>query len=70
MNRIPVSSSNLSSVGYDPISHILEVEFHGGRIYQYFSVPGSVYQGLLSASSHGRFFHANMRDAYPCTRVQ
>ena len=39
MNRTPVNSSNVSSVGYDPTSLTLEVEFHGGAVYQYFDVP-------------------------------
>lgn len=30
MNRTPVSSSNLKSVGYDQSSNTLEIEFHGG----------------------------------------
>nr|ELR5054722.1 KTSC domain-containing protein [Providencia rettgeri] len=28
MNRVPVSSSNLQSVGYDPATHVLEIAFH------------------------------------------
>lgn len=51
MNRTPVSSSNLKSVGYDESSKTLEVEFLNGTVYQYSGVPASVYQGLMSASS-------------------
>ena len=39
LNRIPVASSNIASVGYDREAHILEIEFHHGAIYQYFDVP-------------------------------
>ena len=63
MNRIPVSSSNLRSVGYDPASSTLEVEFHGGSIYQYFRVPESWYAGLLSAYSKGSYFDAYIKNA-------
>lgn len=55
MNRTPVSSSNLKSVGYDESSKTLEVEFLNGTVYQYSGVPASVYQGLMSASSHGSY---------------
>jgi hypothetical protein len=55
MNRAPVSSSNLASVGYDPTTRTLEVEFHNGSIYQYFDVPAFIYSGLMSASSHGSY---------------
>ena len=56
MNRTPVKSSHLRSVGYDENTGILEVEFHDRRIYQYSNVPASVYLGLMSASSHGIYF--------------
>lgn len=41
MKRIPVSSSNLASVGYDEISQALEIEFLHGGVYQYFGVSKS-----------------------------
>ena len=63
MNRIPVNSSNLSSIGYDESSQTLEVEFNHGGVYQYFGVPISVYRGLKEASSHGQYFDANIKKA-------
>ena len=56
MNRTQISSSNLRSVGYDPTSAILEVEFRHGGVYQYSEVPAARYAGLMSAYSHGRYF--------------
>lgn len=47
MERIPVSSSNLASVGYQ--DGILEVAFKSGSVYQYTGVPESVYEALMSA---------------------
>ena len=70
MIRQPVSSSNLSSIGYDSESHTLEIEFHSGGVYQYFDVPQSVYDALMSAPSHGSFFHRNVRDKYRYTKIQ
>lgn len=61
MNRIPVSSSNLASVGYDSENKILEIEFNSGSIYQYFNVPASIYSGLMSAASHGQYFDAYIK---------
>jgi len=61
MQRTPVSSSNLASVGYDPNRGVLEVEFLSGSVYQYFGVPESLYQGLMSASSHGSYFDAHIK---------
>jgi hypothetical protein len=56
MERKNVSSSNLKSVGYDYSTQTLEIEFLNGGLYQYSGVPGSVYNGLMSASSHGSYF--------------
>lgn len=69
MDRQPVSSSNISSVGYDPGSLVLEIEFHGGRLYQYSRVPEIIHSGLMSAISKGTFFHEHIRDTYPTKRV-
>lgn len=69
MQRIPVSSSDLHSVGYDPITCILEIEFHSGGIYQYSKVPESMHKGLMRASSQGKYFHAYIKDFYPYRKV-
>lgn len=64
MDRVPVASSNLKSVGYDADSETLEIEFHSSGVYQYFGVPQYVYDGLMNASSKGRYFHQNIRNNY------
>lgn len=70
MQRIKVSSSNLKSVGYDETMSILEIEFHGGRVYQYFNVPNHIYESLMKAASHGKYFHAYIKDRYRYRRVR
>ncbi|MBF0096257.1 MAG: KTSC domain-containing protein [Magnetococcales bacterium] len=69
MKRVNVSSSNLSSVGYDPERMILEIEFHGGRVYQYFGVPGSCFSALMSAPSHGKYFAYHIKNSYSYRRI-
>ncbi len=70
MNRVPVSSSNLMSVGYDPESQILEVEFHNNTVYQYLNVPHHIYSGLISAGSHGSYLDSHVKKAgYPFKRI-
>lgn len=61
MERQYVSSSNIASIGYDASDMILEVEFLNGAIYQYYDVPQSVYDGLMSASSHGSYLDAYVK---------
>lgn len=62
MNMISVSSSNLSAVGYE--NGILYIQFHGGSLYCYYDVPEYVYQELMSAPSHGKYFAAHIRNVY------
>lgn len=57
MNREYVASSNIASVGYDPDSETLEIEFNSGAVWQYFNVSENVYRELL-AGSVGKFFNA------------
>ncbi|HLP90779.1 MAG TPA: KTSC domain-containing protein [Nostocaceae cyanobacterium] len=61
MQRTTVSSSNIASIGYDAENRILEVEFLNSSVYQYFNIPQSLYQGLMSASSHGSYFDAYIK---------
>lgn len=61
MNRKYVSSANIASIGYDSATKILEVEFLNGSIYQYFDVPESLYDGLMSADSHGKFLNEHIK---------
>jgi len=70
MERLPVQSSNLSSVGYDPDSLTLEIGFNNGGIYQYSGVPQEVYEGLMNASSKGTFFHHFIKNGgYPYCKI-
>lgn len=69
MYRQPVVSSNLSTVGYDPKSKTLEIEFKSGGVYQYLGVPEFVYTGLMSASSKGKYFANSIKDVYPFVKV-
>jgi hypothetical protein len=65
MERQPVTSSLIRSVGYDLASSILEVEFaDSGRVYEYFDVPLSVYEELISAESIGSYFNEYVKDLY------
>ncbi len=61
--RFPVESSNIASIGYDPVTSTLEIEFHSGAIYQYFAVPQEIYDGLINARSKGAFFHQFIKRA-------
>lgn len=69
MHRTQVTSSNIRSIGYDPQSDILEVEFTSGDVYQYFNVPEHLYRGLMNASSHGQFLNDYIRNSYRYQKI-
>lgn len=69
MDRTPVSSSNIASIGYDEDSQTLEVEFKDGSVYQYLGVPLSEHEGIMNASSHGTYLNANIKKRYSYVRL-
>lgn len=69
MDRLPVVSSNVAEVGYDPATMTLEVAFHSGSVYQYFDVPESLYQEMLHAESVGRFLHEQIKSSYRYAKI-
>lgn len=69
MEKIPVTSSNVESIGYDEDSSTLEVEFKNGTTYQYFDVPANIFAGLRDASSVGGYLAANIKGTYRYSKV-
>ncbi len=63
IERVPVTSSNLRSVGYDDASRKLAIEFRNGVIYEYTEVPPEIHAELMKAKSHGKYFHSHIRNA-------
>lgn len=69
MNLIPVNSSDLSAVGYDPNTQQLEILFNSGGVYLYQGVSAGEYQGLMNAGSKGRYFHAFIKQ-HPFSKIR
>jgi len=69
LERKPVESCNLKSVGYDNNLKNLEIEFHSGLIYQYQNVPSHIYANLISAHSTGTFFTDEIKNRYRSKRL-
>lgn len=69
MDRELVSSSTVLSIGYEPTTNTLEVEFKNGGLYQYYNVPEPIFQQLMESESKGKFLHVYIKPAYPCARV-
>ena len=71
MDRLPVNSSNVASVGYDEGTWTLEVEFKGGGVYQYFRVPRLHFTALTgSGVSVGQYLNTNIKPHFRYEQVE
>lgn len=57
-----IVSSNINAVAHQ--DETLTVRFNNGSVYEYESVPHSVFAALVAAESPGKFFYAFVRKAY------
>lgn len=71
MNRTLVTSTDIASIGYDPQSQVLEVEFKkGGRVYRYDAVPPEAHEALVNSLSVGKHFAARIKGKYAYREVK
>ena len=61
-------STAIEHFSYDEAAHELHVTFVGGNAYTYYRVPKSVFAGLRTATSKGRFLNMFVRDRYDFRR--
>lgn len=66
--RRAVDSSVIASVGYDPKSEALVIEFKHGALYRFSGVPMATVTALMAAESKGRYFNRHIRDQFPYER--
>jgi hypothetical protein len=64
VDLVPVQSSNIEAVGYDPEQKTMSVRFKGGNIYHYHDVEKDTHEALVGAKSVGSHFHANIKNKY------
>jgi hypothetical protein len=57
---IPVDSSNLAAVGYDPEAEIVTVEFKNGAVWEYGGIRPSGFDRLLCADSPGSYLRKSL----------
>jgi hypothetical protein len=69
VQREPVTSSAIASVGYDRDTNVLELEFVEGYTYRYFAVPASVHAALMESTSLGTFFAHRIRHTYSHEKI-
>lgn len=64
MERKPVKSSNIKSVGYDPATKRMHVEFSGGGVYDYEGVEPDDHASFVHDSSQGSHFSRHIRGKF------
>jgi len=69
VDKVPVPSSIIKSVGYDDVTETLQIHFSNGRVYHYLHVPLETYNALLAAGSVAAFFDAEIRDKYRAVEI-
>jgi hypothetical protein len=70
IQRTAVTSTSLTSVGYDRAGQVLEVEFRSGAVYRYLAVPERIHRELLAAESKGRYFSQHIRGRFHFRRME
>ena len=70
IERVPVESSSLVSIGFAREAHVLEIEFRSGAIYRYLGVPRTVFEALKKAGSKGRYFAQSIRGKYEFQHIE
>ena len=69
MQRVPVVSSNVVSVGYEQEDKSLFVEYRGGSVYKYEAVPLEYYRALMESPSKGRWVRSQLVGKFKATRI-
>jgi hypothetical protein len=69
MERQFIESSMIKSIGYDPNSSTLEIEFNNGAVWQYFGFVESLWYEFENSESKGKFFHREIKNQYSESRV-
>ena len=70
MNLIPVSSSSIAAIGYDPDAMILRIAFHAGGVYDYHAVPEFIAHQLMAAPSKGKYYATNIKGRFNPIRIR
>jgi hypothetical protein len=69
MDMKPVTSSNIESIGHDPDTNMLAVQFKNGGLYHYHDVDADKHKALISAPSIGKHLYANIRGKHEHSKV-
>lgn len=67
---LPVSSSNIDSIGYNEDNQEVYVRFLNNSLYVYKGVSKQEFENLRDAPSLGSYLHRNFKNVYPYERIE
>jgi hypothetical protein len=67
---IPVSSSNIESIGYDESNQQVYIRFINVSLYVYTGVPIHEFENLRDSPSLGSYLNRNFKNVYPYERFE
>jgi len=70
MEMIPVTSSNIQAIGYDPDTAILTIAFNNGSEYEYYDVPQHEFDSFYSANSKGKYGNQHIYKVYRQQKIR
>ncbi len=68
--NVPVESSNIKAIGYQPSTKKLFVRFKNNTLYEYADVPQSTFDELSDAHSKGQYFSRSIRNVFEASKVE
>lgn len=69
MKLVPVKSSNVEAVGYDPDKRTMHVRFKGGATYIHHDVEPAHHAAFVSAPSVGAHYHTHFKGRFGVKKV-
>jgi hypothetical protein len=76
LKTYPVQSSNISAIGYDPVTKVMRVTFQGsgafavGSTYEYTSVAPQLAAEVLFAESVGKAFNSIIKPHFTGRKIE
>lgn len=65
MDMQKVTSSNIDSIGHDPVRQVLAVKFKSGKTHEYGGFTPAKFSEMQAAPSVGSYFAKNVKDKHP-----
>ncbi len=75
MDFIPVTSSNIKAIAFEPEENdasigALSVQFKNGSAFCYYGVPAQKFDEFLDAKSKGKFFISEIKKHYESEKIE